>query len=335
LITSLLKRYDPSGIHLVYDDWPTLAEEFYEKHYDKVEFKGIDHVIFTGMGGSGAIGDSISAILSKTKLHLRVVKGYHLPQTADSRTLVIATSASGNTLETLTILDNAKKIGCKIIAFSSGGKMEKYCTKNKIEHRNIPIMNSPRASFPVYMYSILNVLGDLIPVKKKDVIESLLHLKKTRNKIYSLNLDDNPSIDLARWLSGIPMIYYPLGLQAAAIRFKNSLQENTKMHAVAEDVIEACHNGIVSWEKPSNVQPILLQGKDDYEKTKELWKIIKEYFNENNISYKEVYSINGSILSKIVNLVYLLDYTSIYRAVMSKVDPTPVRSIDFVKSKLN
>ena len=329
---SILNKYDKNGIHKIYDIWPDLAQEFYTKNYDKIEFKGIDQIIFTGMGGSGAVGDTLSAITSKTNLRFSVVKGYHLPKTTDSDTLVVATSASGNTTETLTVLDKAKRTGCKTIAFSSGGKMEKYCAKNKIKYIHVPVFNSPRASFPAYLYSILNVLGNLI-LKKNEVLESIKLLQQTQRKIQSSNLGDNPAVMLAEWLSGIPMIYYPFGLQAAAIRFKNSLQENAKMHAIAEDVIEACHNGIVSWERPSQVKPILLQGKDDYIKTKELWKIVKEYFVKNKIEYKDVYSVNGSMLSKIVNLVYMLDYTSIYRAVMSKVDPTPVKSIDFIKSK--
>jgi len=303
------------------------------KNSDMYEFGRIDQIIFTGMGGSGAIGDTLSSIVSKTDLHFSVVKGYHLPTTANSNTLVVATSASGNTLETLTVLGAAKKIGCKILALSSGGKMEKFCTKNKIKYVNVPILNSPRASYPAYLYSILNVLGNLIPIKKDDILESLTILKRTQKQIQSSNLDDNPAITLAEWLSEIPMIYYPSGLQAAATRFKNSLQENAKMHAIAEDVIEACHNGIVAWEIPSKVKPILLQGKDDYTKTKELWKVLKEYFTQNKIEYKEIHSVNGNILSKTVNLVYLSDYTSIYRAIMSKIDPTPVKSIDFIKSK--
>ena len=102
------------------------------------------------------------------------------------------------------------------------------------------------------------------------------------------------------------MIYYPFGLQSAAIRFKNSLQENVKIHAFAEDVVEACHNGIVSWEKKSDVQPILIQGQDDYIKTKERWQMLKEFLQQNNIEYREIMSVNGSILSKIINLIYLL-----------------------------
>lgn len=172
-------------------------------------------------------------------------------------------------------------------------------------------------------------------IKKEDIQQSLIELKNLSKKISSSNLTDtNPSLSLAELISGVPLIYYPWGLQSAAIRFKNSLQENSKSHAMIEDVIEACHNGIVAWEKKSDVQPILIRGKDDHIKTIERWEVLKLFFKENNINFREIFSVEGSIISKITCLIYLLDYTSIYRGILSKIDPTPIRSIDFVKSKL-
>ena len=160
-------------------------------------------------------------------------------------------------------------------------------------------------------------------------------MKKLREIISSNNLTEkNTSLNLAKWVNGIPLIYYPHGLQAAAVRFKNSLQENCKIHSITEDVVEACHNGIVAWEKSSNVQPILIEGKEDFIKTKERWQILKEYFEKNKIDYKEIFSIEGNILSKLINLIYLLDYATIYHAVILNINPSPVKSIDFIKSKL-
>jgi glucose/mannose-6-phosphate isomerase len=141
--------------------------------------------------------------------------------------------------------------------------------------------------------------------------------------------------DIAEWIIGTPVIYYPWGLQSVATRFKNSLQENSNLHVITEDVIEACHNGIVSWERNSNMQPILIQGHDDYFKTKERWDILKEFFNSRQIEYKEIHSLNGSIISKIINLIYLLDYASIYHSVISGIDPSPVPAIDFIKERLS
>ena len=102
-----------------------------------------------------------------------------------------------------------------------------------------------------------------------------------------------------------------------------------------EDVDESCHNGIVAWEKVSKAQPILLQGEDDYVKTKERWTIFKKFFKNNNIEYQEIFSIRGNILSKLICLIYLLDFTSIYLAIKNKTDPLPIKSIDFVKSNLS
>ena len=323
-------------MHKIYDRWPQIAKESYESDLKPVDFKDIDHIVFAGMGGSGAIGDLFSAILSKTGIHVNVIKGYLLPKTVDDNTLVIAISISGNTAETMTILESAHKSNCKKIAFSSGGNMESYSEKNGIEYRKILELHSPRASFSGYVYSILKVLNSVIPIKRNDILESLEQLETTSQKINSNNLTEtNPSLELAEWISGIPLIYYPFGLQAAAIRFKNSMQENAKSHVMAEDVIEACHNGIVSWEKPSNVQPILLQGADDNVKTKERWKILKEFFETKKIDYWEVLSVQGNILSKLITLIYHLDYTSIYLAVLNHTDPTPIGPIDFIKSKLN
>ena len=331
-----LEKYDSKGMHKVYDIWPKIARESFESDQTQVNFDDINHIVFAGMGGSGAIGDIIASILSKTNIHTSVIKGYLLPKTVDTKTLVISTSVSGNTQEILSTLKFSNDIGCKMIAFSSGGKIKDYAIKKNIEFREISQIHSPRASFVSFLFSMLKVLKPIIPLKTEDVYESIEKLEMQRDIISSKNLtSSNTALSMAQWISGIPLIYYPSGLQAAAIRFKNSLQENVKMHAITEDVIEACHNGVVSWEKRSIVQPILLEGEDDYLKTKERWVVLKDYFKGNQINFREINSVKGSILSKLVNLIYFLDYTSIYRAVLSNIDPSPVRSIDYIKSKLN
>ena len=136
---------------------------------------------------------------------------------------------------------------------------------------------------------------------------------------------------MADWITGVPIIYYPLGLRPAALRFKNSIQENAKIHAIAEEVMEVCHNAIMSWEKTDNQKCMLIRGTDDHQKTKERWDIIKRYFDKNNISFYELFSIHGNLLSKIINLIYMLDFTSIYLAIKNGTDPGPLKSIDYIK----
>ena len=330
-----IQRYDSKKMYETYDYWPKLAKEYYEKDFSKLEIDDVDHIVFAGMGGSGTIGDIISSILSKTNIHVNVVKGYLLPKTVDSNTLVVATSISGNTDEVISILKNYKNTKARFISFSSDGDLEKVSIENNIKHIKIPQSHSPRASLPSFLYSILNVLENVIPIKKNDIMESISKLEQTQKLISSSNLNEkNPSLSLANWIKNIPIIYYPWGLQAAAIRFKNSLQENAKIHTISEDVIEACHNGIVAWENKTDVQPILIQGYDDYIKTKERWKIFKEFLQSKQIDFKEINSEEGNILSKIMHLIYLLDYSTIYHAIESKIDPSPVKSIEFIKKRL-
>ena len=330
-----LERIDRESMFKTYDEWPEIARTSFEQKLQKYDVKDIDHIVFAGMGGSGSIGDTIEAILSKQNIHVSVVKGYLLPKTVDAKTLVIATSVSGNTSETLEILNKVKQTSAKAIGFSSGGKLENLCNEKSILYHKIEKIHSPRASYLKFLFSILNILEPILPIKEKEILDALHSLEKTQENIFSGNLTkDNKSLDLAEFITEFACIYYPGGLKASAIRYKNSLQENAKMHAMTEDVLETCHNGIVSWETNSNIKPVLIQGRNDNEKTIERWSILKEFFNKKEINYKVIQSIEGSILSKITNLVYTLDYSTLYLSVLRGIDPTPVDSIDFIKSKL-
>lgn len=332
---STLEKYDSEKMYAIYDKWPKIARESWKSTIKPITLDNIDHIVFVGMGGSGSIGDLFEALFSSTNIHVTIIKGYLLPKTVDQNTLVICTSISGNTIETLTILEKIKEVDCKKIAISSGGKIEKICNHTSIKYYKIPLFHSPRSSFTAVLYSLLHILETILPLTKTEIEDSINELEILQKQINSNNLDkSNPALEIAIAIKGIPMILYPNGFQAAAIRFKNSLQENTKTHVFAENIIEFCHNGIVSLENQSEIIPILIQGKDDHIKTKERWKIVKEFFQVNNIKFKEISSIEGNILSKLVNLIYLLDYSTIYKAVLNKTDPSPVKSIDFIKKRL-
>ena len=214
--------------------------------------------------------------------------------------------------------------------------IKQYAMKNGVNYQEIKMEHSPRASFSKYIFATLKILELVIPVKKSDISDAISKMEIVQKNISSNNLnEENVALNLAKWMTGIPALYYPGGLESAAIRFKNSLQENSKLHVITEEVMEACHNGIVSWERKSNIQPILIQGSDDYFKTKERWELLKEFFNSKQIDYKEIFSVNGNIISKITNLIYLLDYASIYHSVISGIDPSPVSAIDFIKERLS
>jgi glucose/mannose-6-phosphate isomerase len=329
-----LLKIDTKQMFKTYDDWPNIARESFEEKFKKIDIKDIDHIVFAGMGGSGSIGDTIEAILSKKNIHVSLSKGYILPKTVDSKTLVIATSVSGNTAEILEIVKNVKKTDATAVGFSSGGKLEDLCRENEIMYQKISMIHSPRSSFTKFLFSILNILEPILPIKQNEVLDAISSLEQTKQKIFSENLTENISLELAKFVTDPVCIYYPAGLRASATRYKNSLQENSKIHAMIEDVIESCHNGIVAWEEKSNVKPIMIQGLDDNYRTIERWRILEEFFEMKDIEYKVIKSIEGNILSKITNLVYVLDYSTIYTSVLRNIDPSPVNSIDFIKSRL-
>ena len=331
----LLEKIDSFKMYKVYDKWPEIAKESYFSKLTQIEYETCDHIVFAGMGGSGAIGDIFAAILSNTSIHVTVSKGYHLPKTVTSDSVVVVTSISGNTIETISMLQNAIRLNAKIIVFSDGGKIEEICKDRKIPYRKIKQYHSPRGSFPSFLYGMLHVLKPIIGIEEEDIVESIERLENVSKKINSEEItDENPAIKLAKWINDTPVVYYPWGLESVGIRFKNSLQENSKIQAVIEDVIESCHNGIVSWQNKSEVSPVFIQGNDDYTKTTERWNILKEFFDSKQIDYRIIKSISGNILSKISNLIYLLDYSSIYASVLNNTDPSPVDAIDFIKSKL-
>ena len=106
-----IQRYDSKKMYETYDKWPEISQEnYFSTRLSKIQFKNIDHIVFAGVGGSGTIGDVISSILSKNDIHVNVVKGYLLPKTVDSNTMIITTSVSGNSKEALTVFTKCKKI---------------------------------------------------------------------------------------------------------------------------------------------------------------------------------------------------------------------------------
>lgn len=321
-------------MHRAYDSWPQLAREAHGQRPEPVMDYRFDHVVFAGMGGSGALGEIFYSLLSRSPVHVDIVKGYRLPYTTGPGSLVVATSVSGRTAETISVLRSAQKTGCRAVGFSSGGPLQDMCESAGIPHYRVKQVHSPRASLVSYLYSMMGALGNLLPVGPSEIGESLDQLDWLAARVSSSNREANPALELASWLSGTPVILYPWGLRAAAVRFKNSLQENAKIHAMTEDIIESCHNGIVGWESESDARPVMIRGADDGPTTRERWKVMSEYFAGRSIEFREVDSPSGSLLTKLVGLIYLLDYASVYLALLRGADPAPVESIDYVKSRV-
>ena len=193
-----IQRIDKDRMYEYYDKWPDFARQSYKKEssdpkFSDPEFSNIDHIVFGGMGGSGTIGDIISSILSKKDIHVSVIKGYLLPKTVDENTVIVLTSISGNTDETISLLNDALKTKAKIIVFSSGGKIQGISEKNNVSYYKIGKNHSPRVSLLGFLYSILKILKQILPIDESEITESLEKLEDYRKKISSLNLtDSNP-----------------------------------------------------------------------------------------------------------------------------------------------
>ena len=217
-----IRKYDTKSMYSTYDSWDIIAEKFFNMEFQSLSINNVENFVFAGMGGSGTIGDIFAALFSKTNIPVTIVKGYNLPKTVNQKSLIVTTSVSGNTVETLNILKNAKEAGINSISFSDGGKVEEYCKKNNLEFRRIEKIHSPRASLPAYLYAMLKNFEEFIPINKNEINASIKRLKECKKNISTENLSENNiSLNLANQISDLPIIYYPWGLQAAAIRFKN------------------------------------------------------------------------------------------------------------------
>ena len=133
---STIEKYDLQKMYKVYDSWPEIARKSYESNHEPVDFHDIDHIVLAGMGGSGAIGDLFTSILSKSDIHVSRVKGYLLPNTIDKNTLVVVTSVSGNTSETLAGFESDKfleHICSRIISSSFNDSIMSFFSIGSIE----------------------------------------------------------------------------------------------------------------------------------------------------------------------------------------------------------
>jgi len=311
-----------------YNKWPEYSMDSY-KNAEPSDLAS-DRIVFCGMGGSGVVFDILSSLIPNKNMIIN--KGYFLPKNI-TNSLIVFNSASGDTIETLTALKSASKSNNKIIAFSSGGKIESFCNKNKINYRKYPMSSSPRASLPFSLYTILGTLSKSFGMSKSTIVSSIKALHDSRTKIFN-DTKNNPAVDLAKFIKGYPVCYYSSELFPVALRFRQDFQENCKKLAATEEVVESCHNSINSWENPIGLSPILVRSSRDHKLIQNRFEVWKEYFETRKISYKELYSGKGPLLTQFMTLMYEMGLSTIYYAVQDGTDPTLLKAIDFVKARV-
>jgi len=307
------------------------------------DYASIDKVVILGMGGSAIGGDLVSSLaLSEAKLPILIRSDYNLPAFIDAKTLVIASSYSGMTEETLSSFEQALDTKSKKLAITTGGKL-----KTMAEKRNIPVFSfaykaPPRAALPFSFMPILCFLQRLgfISDKSSDVAETVKVLQQLSREINEgAPLPQNPAKQLASKLHSHLAVIYGAGIVSeVAHRWKTQLNENSKAWAFYEVFPELNHNSVVGYQFPQELADkiaVVLLGSTLLPKPIQLrYQVTCQLLEQVGVSYQIVDGKGTSPLSQIMSLVLFGDYTSYYLAILNKIDPTPVKAIDFLKEQL-
>ena len=297
--------------------------------------KKINNVLICGLGGSGIGGTIVKDILfEKSPVPIVVNKGYFVPNFVNKNTLVIVSSYSGNTEETLSALKMCEQTEAEIIIISSGGKLKSIAEKKNYNMLMIPGGNPPRAMFG-YAFTLLfyvlkhyKIINDFFIKEFEEAIEVLENekkpiqekAKKLAKNLYKTN----------------PIIYCADGYEGVAIRFRQQINENSKMLCSHHVIPEMNHNELLGWRTNTNgVSVVYFRSDTDYSRNSFRVDINKKIISKYTKNINEVWSREGS---KIINSLYFInfgDWVSWYLSEMNSVDAIEIGVIDYLKNKLS
>ena len=343
----LFKRYDPRGMRERIREMPVSCQQAWQMALDfnlPASYSRVNKVAILGMGGSAIGGDLVSSLVaSEARVPILLCRDYVLPAFVDARTLVIASSYSGMTEETISAFEQALATGSKKLVITTGGRL-----KDLAEGENIPVFSfsykaQPRAALP---FSFLPVLGFLqklgfINDKSQDVAETIERMQKLSQKIdETAPLLRNPAKQLARRLYGhLPLVYGAGILSEVAHRWKTQLNENSKAWAFHEIFPELNHNAVVGYQFPEELaaEIVVVLLRSDYlpERIQLRYQVTSRLLEQAGVSYQFVDGEGSRPLSQMMSLVLFGDYTSYYLAMLYRIDPSPVKAIDYLKEQLD
>ncbi len=344
LDVSNIKRIDKSGLFKQYENWPEYAKKAINIMPNLPTNNDIDKIIFIGMGGSATSGDIIQSWLREDlQIPFEVLKDYQLPGYVNKSTLVIGASISGETRETISACIEAKiKKNATVATISAGGTLEEISKKYNIPHTKVQLALMPRASLLYALLPAVNLLANLKLIKSpKNEFKDMMNLleiksKKINKEIeYEKNIAKQIANDILE-LDNPPTIYSGQTLYAPGYRFKASLNENSKIRAQHILLPELCHNEIQSWGKnPDNkITSIFLRDDNESPEQKERFDSLSQLLIKMDITPLEIFTEGKTKLGRIINMIYLLDYVSLYLAILKNIDPTPTPNIDEIKKLL-
>ncbi|MEM2118345.1 MAG: bifunctional phosphoglucose/phosphomannose isomerase [Candidatus Bathyarchaeia archaeon] len=322
------------------------------KHYSEaarlaetihISYPKPNSIIVAGMGGS-AIGGELLKDWARDKLAvpIEVCREYSLPEYANKSTLVFVVSYSGETEESLSVFLDAVKRGCMSVCISSGGTLQEFAEKLGIPHLHVPSGMAPRATLP-YLFLPLCILMEkigLIKDAKPEISETISVLKQiSGSNASTIPLNDNFSKKLALNIRGTVPVVYGFGIyRAVAQRLKQQFNENSKVPAKWEFFPELNHNEIVGWERAEKLAKcfsvLFIRDNDESEAMRQRIETTKELISKELLKVFEIRGQGRRSLAKMLSTVVLGDFVSVYLAVLRGVDPTPVKTIAFLKERM-
>lgn len=307
------------------------------------EYARVDKAIILGMGGSAIGGELLRRLtLLEHRLPTWVHRGYDSPPFLNKNTLLIASSYSGNTEETLSSFAESLKIPSKKLVLTRGGKLKELAEKEGIPIFLIDYQAPPRAAFPHSFISLLGIFHKLglLEDKSADLKEAMQVLNRLSTELVeSTPLASNPAKQLATKLTGKLAVIYGAGILSEVVqRWKTQLNENSKAWAFYEVFPELNHNAVVGYQFPPEMRErvlvVLLHSSLLHPRISIRYRLTVEILTKAGVSYELVEAMGESPLAQMMSLVLLGDYVSFYLATLNSIDPTPVAPIDYLKSRL-
>lgn len=301
----------------------------------------VSSVVVAGMGGS-AIAAMIAggALRDTLPVPFEVVQDYRLPSFARRETLVMASSYSGNTEETLSMFDDALERGCRVVGITSGGALKERLTDEGLPCFDLPEGVQPRAALPHLIAPVLETLDRTeLAVTRRPAEEAVKACRAVAADCRRGRSErSNIAKRVARALStGSPVIFGSGVLRAPAMRWRTQLNENAKVLARNEDLPASNHNDINAWNfdpRAKDCRVVLLRDPRGSPRVGQRTDLTRKFVREGGATVVEVGARGEGPLARALSVTLIGDLVSVYLALLRGVDPTPVEVIARLKREL-
>ena len=298
-------------------------------------------ITVAGMGGSAIGGDLAAALLAdELKVPMSVHRDYGLPAYVGRDSLVIASSYSGNTEETLSSFEEARKRGAKVLVLTTGGKIAELARASSFPVVTFSYKAQPRAALGYSLGLVLGVLAKLGFARdlSDDIDAALSDLARLEERVHE-GARTNDAKKLALELQGRIIFAYGAGVMGVmARRVKGQWNENAKNWSAFDVMSELNHNAVVGFEHPPIAKEaltvLLLRSDRDNPRHKLRFEVTRELLDRARIPHKTLQFAGRNMLSEVLQMVLFTDYVSFYVALLNGADPSPVKSIDYLKDRL-